>query len=123
MGTTAAKHACTTRGSTKAAVQVIGALECAKLGSCRQDERRHTACGLPERCEILCGADNAGLKHAGTFVRRHPAQSKGDGSCLGGHAMEGCPVSAAVALPMPGGGLARGYDEPGGLFLRQTQPC
>ena len=55
------------------------------------------------------------------LVRLHLVLSRSDGSCLGGHAMEGCPIFAAEALilPVPGPALARGSGEPTGLFLRQ----
>lgn len=120
---TALKDACTARGITKAAIQVIGALECAKLGYYLQDERRYIDYALPEHCEILCGAGNVSLKDGQAFVHLHLSLSKSDGSCLGGHAMEGCPVFAAeaVLLPVPGAELARGFDEATGLFLWQVQ--
>ena len=120
----ALKDACQARGITKAAVQVIGALERARLGYYLQDERRYISYDLPEHCEILCGAGNVSLKDAEAFVHLHLTLSKADGSCLGGHAMEGCPLFAAEALllPVPGDGLARGFDEPTGLFLWQVQP-
>lgn len=119
----ALKAACATRGITKAAVQVIGALEWAKLGYYLQDERRYISYELPEHCEILCGAGNVSLKDGEIFVHLHLSLSKSDGSCLGGHALEGCPVFAAEALllPVPGADLARGFDEATGLFLWQNQ--
>lgn len=121
---TALKDACHARGITKAAVQVIGALEQATLGYYRQDERRYISYGLPEHCEILMGAGNVSLKDGSAFVHLHLTLSKADGSTLGGHAMEGCPVFAAEALllPVPGADLTRGFDEPTGLFLWQVQP-
>lgn len=120
----ALKNACTARGITKASVQVIGALECAKLGYYLQNERRYISYELPEHCEILCGAGNVSMKDGEAFVHLHLTLSKADGSCLGGHAMEGCPIFAAEALllPVPGPELTRGFDEPTGLFLWQTQP-
>ncbi|MBU1229085.1 MAG: DUF296 domain-containing protein [Proteobacteria bacterium] len=119
----ALKEACATRGITKAAVQVIGALECARLGYYLQDERRYESYELPGHCEVLCGAGNVSLKDGEVFVHLHLTLSKPDGSCLGGHALEGCPVFAAEAflLPVPGADLARGFDEATGLFLWQVQ--
>jgi predicted DNA-binding protein with PD1-like motif len=115
--------ACQARGITKAAVQVIGALERATLGYYLQDERRYISYDLPEHCEVLCGAGNVSLKDGEAFVHLHLTLSKSDGSCLGGHAMEGCPIFAAEALllPLPGADLVRGFDEPTGLFLWQVQ--
>lgn len=115
--------ACATRGITKGAIQVIGALERATLGYYLQDERRYVSFDLPEHCEVLCGAGNVSLKDGGTFVHLHLTLSRSDGSCLGGHALEGCPIFAAEAfiLPVPGADLARGFDEPTGLFLWQVQ--
>ena len=120
----ALRDACATRGITKAAVQVIGALEHARLGYYLQDERRYVSYGLPEHCEILCGAGNVSLKDGAAFVHLHLTLSRSDGSCLGGHAMAGCPVFAAEALllPVPGADLARGFDEATGLQLWQVQP-
>ena len=119
----ALKDACVVRGVQKAHVQVIGALECAKLGYYMQDERRYVSYALDEHCEILCGAGNVSLKDAEPFVHLHLTLSRADGSCLGGHALEGCPVFAAEAfiLPVPGAPLTRGLDEPTGLFLWQGQ--
>jgi predicted DNA-binding protein with PD1-like motif len=120
---TALRDACATRGITKAAIQVIGALERAKMGYYLQDERRYISYELPEHCEILCGAGNVSLKDGEAFVHLHLTLSKADGSCLGGHAMEGCPIFAAEAFiqPVPGPDLARGFDEATGLFLWQVQ--
>ncbi len=120
----ALRSACDARGITKAAVQVIGALTCARLGYYLQDERRYVSYELPEHCEILMGAGNVSLKDAEAFVHLHLTLSRSDGSTLGGHAMEGCPIFAAEALllPVPGPDLTRGFDEPTGLFLWQVQP-
>lgn len=117
----ALKTACVERGVTKAHLQVIGALECAKLGYYMQDERRYVSYGLDEHCEILCGAGNVSLKDGEAFVHLHLTLSRADGSCLGGHALEGCPIFAAEAFvqPVPGPALARGFDEPTGLYLWQ----
>ena len=118
----ALKAACVERGVTKAQVQVIGALERACLGYYLQDERRYISYELAEHCEILCGVGNVSLKDGEAFVHLHLTLSRSDGSCLGGHAMEGCPVFAAEAflLTVPGPPLVRGYDEPTGLFLWQS---
>lgn len=120
----ALKDACATRGIAKASVQVIGALERATLGYYLQDERRYVSYELAEHCEVLCGAGNVSLKDGECFVHLHLALSRPDGSCLGGHALEGCPIFAAEALilPVPGAELSRGFDEATGLQLWQVQP-
>lgn len=116
--------ACTRRGITKAAIQVIGALERATLGYYLQDERRYVSYELPEHCEVLAGVGNVSLKDGECFVHLHLTLSRADGTCLGGHAMAGCPVFAAEALllPVPGPELSRGFDQPTGLFLWQVDP-
>lgn len=115
----AVKAACDERGITKAQVQLIGALERASLSYYLQDERKYVGYELPEHCEILCGAGNVSLKDGESFVHLHLTLSRADGSCLGGHAMPGCPIFAAEACIMPVGGepLERGFDEATGLFL------
>lgn len=115
----AIKAACDARGITKAHVQLIGALERASLSYYLQDERKYVSYELPEHCEILCGAGNVSLKDGESFVHLHLTLSRSDGSCMGGHAMPGCPIFATEAfiLPVAGPELVREFDEATGLFL------
>ncbi|MCA1945524.1 MAG: DNA-binding protein [Desulfovibrio sp.] len=104
---------------TRGSVQVIGALEKAMLGFYLQHEQRYISHAVDEHVEILMGAGNVSLKDGEPFIHLHLTLSRHDGSCLGGHAMAGCPIFAAEAciLRLEGKPLVRGLDEATGLYL------
>ena len=72
-----------------ATLQVIGGLEEAVLGYYDPvaAEYRKASTG---HVEISSGLGNVSLRDGKPFIHLHLVVSKADGSCVGGHAMEGC---------------------------------
>ncbi|AGW15078.1 PPC domain-containing DNA-binding protein [Megalodesulfovibrio gigas] len=110
---------CKEHNITRGSVQVIGALEKAMLGFYLQDEQRYINHAVDENVEILIGVGNVSIKDGEPFIHLHLTLSRHDGSCLGGHAVAGCPIFAAEAciLQLEGDPLVRGLDEATGLYL------
>ena len=111
--------ACAEASIRRGAVQVIGALRRAVTGYYHQDAKRYDRHLLDEPLEILAGLGNVSLKDNAPFVHLHLTLGRADGSCLGGHAMEGCVIFAAEALitPVAGEPLTRVLDKATGLPL------
>ena len=76
-------------GIQAATLQVIGGLEEAALGYLDPDagEYRTTRTG---HVEIAAGLGNVSIRDGGPFIHLHLVVSDADGTCRGGHAMEGC---------------------------------
>jgi uncharacterized protein len=76
-------------GLEAATIQVIGALEQARLGFFDQERGEY----LPIEAghvEISAGLGNVSIRDGQPFVHLHLVVSGRDGGSLGGHAMEGC---------------------------------
>jgi predicted DNA-binding protein with PD1-like motif len=112
---------CAEQGVRRGGVQVIGALERARLAYYRQREQRYVERTFDRHLEILAGLGNVSLKDGEPFVHLHLTLGDEDFGCLGGHALPGCVVFAAEALilPLEGPALVRAPDKPTGLPLWQ----
>jgi len=110
---------CARENVTRGMVSLIGALECAQIGYYHQDTHEYAGMTVNEHVEILSGQGNVSLKDGKPFVHLHLVLGRSDGSCLGGHAAEGCRIFAceAVILVLDGPELVREPDEPTGLAL------
>ncbi|THB65724.1 MAG: DNA-binding protein [Desulfovibrio sp.] len=110
---------CVENSIERGTVELIGALRKAVTGFYLQDEQRYQAHVFDEPLEILSGLGNVSLKDGAPFVHLHLTLGRGNGECLGGHAMEGCVIFAAEACitPIDGPALVRELDEVTGLPL------
>jgi predicted DNA-binding protein with PD1-like motif len=110
---------CRENGVTRGSVQVIGAMEQARLGYYHQDARKYETHAIDKHVEILSGIGNVSLLDGEVFVHLHLTLSDDACQCMGGHAMEGNIIFAAEAIvtEIPGNALNRVYDEPTGLKL------
>ncbi|ADU62916.1 MAG: DNA-binding protein [Pseudodesulfovibrio sp.] len=110
---------CRENGITRGSIQVIGAMEQARLGYYHQDARKYETHAIDHHVEILAGIGNVSLLDGETFVHLHLTLSDAACQCLGGHAMEGNIIFAAEAIitEIPGEALNRVFDEPTGLKL------
>jgi predicted DNA-binding protein with PD1-like motif len=110
---------CAEHGIERGVVQVIGALQKAKLGYYIQAEQRYVSHEVNEAVEILTGVGNVSLKDGKPFVHLHLTLSREDYSCLGGHTMPGCVIFAAEAsiIALDGPSLIRELDTATGLPL------
>jgi predicted DNA-binding protein with PD1-like motif len=70
-------------------VQVIGALERATVGYWDPEAKRYrtTTTG---HVEICAGLGNVSIRDGRPWIHLHLALSGPDGTCVGGHALEGC---------------------------------
>lgn len=70
-------------------LQVIGALRRATVGyyNPAANEYRPISTG---HVEIASGLGNVSIRDGKPFIHLHLVLSEADGSCIGGHAMEGC---------------------------------
>ncbi len=110
---------CREHGVSRGSVQLIGALQQARLGYYNQDTQQYHIQDFPQHLEILAGLGNVSLKDGQPFVHLHLTLSNSEFGCVGGHAMEGCILFAAEAIVtrIDGPPLIRGLDEPTGLPL------
>ncbi len=110
---------CRERECTRGSVQLIGALQRARLGFYLQQEQRYLTHDVAANSEILVGLGNISLKDGQPFVHLHLTLGLENGTVLGGHAMTGCIVFAAevVLQPLDGEPLVRELDAPTGLPL------
>ena len=114
----AVEEVCQKNAIQKATLQLIGALQSARLGYYPQDVKQYVCKELNEGVEIL-GTGNVSLKDGKPMVHLHLTLIRKDFSCVGGHAMPGCILFAGelAVLPLAGPALNRVYDEATGLFL------
>jgi predicted DNA-binding protein with PD1-like motif len=110
---------CAEQGIERGVVQLIGAVQKAKLGYYIQAEQRYVFHEVNEAMEILSGMGNVSLKDGKPFVHLHLTLSKQDCSTMGGHAMPGCVIFAAecAIFPIEGAPLVRELDAATGLPL------
>ncbi|MUM78701.1 DUF296 domain-containing protein [Pseudodesulfovibrio sp. F-1] len=110
---------CRENNITRGAVQVIGAMEQARLGYYHQDARTYETHAIDQHVEILAGIGNVSLLDGEAFVHLHLTLGDSTCRCMGGHAMEGNIIFAAEAIitEIPGDTLSRTFDEPTGLKL------
>lgn len=113
------RRAADAQNMTRGTVQVIGALKRAEISFYRQKDQTYVPRTLEHDVEILAGMGNISLKDGETFVHLHLTLGDENGTCTGGHAMEGCIIFAAEAMirEISGPPLHREFDEETGLFL------
>lgn len=116
-------EAATANGIRAGALQVIGALQGARLGFYDQWSRAYRELAFAKPLEIVSGMGNVSLRDGKPFVHLHLALSDEEGKVFGGHAMEGCTVFAAeyIIIPLPGVTPVRGFDETTGLHLWERE--
>lgn len=85
---------CLENGIEFAAVQVIGALQGARLAVFDQQRRTYEDLALPGEWEIAAGHGNISLKGGRPFPHVHLVLSNREGRTVGGHLVEGCTVFA-----------------------------
>jgi hypothetical protein len=77
-------------------VQVIGAVQKAKMGYYSQTEKKYTGCvELDKKLEIASCIGNVSLKDSEIFVHVHIVLADYEGKAFGGHLMPGTTVFAA----------------------------
>ena len=110
---------CGEQGIRKGQIQVIGALQRARLGYYHQDAREYEDHDFNQHCEILAGIGNVSILDGEIMVHLHLTLGREDCSAFGGHAMPGCVIFAAEAYirPVTGPDLVREWDEATGLKL------
>ncbi|MCB4791011.1 MAG: DNA-binding protein [Elusimicrobia bacterium] len=111
---------CKEHGIKIGAVQVIGAVQKAKMGYYSQSEKKYTGCvELDKKLEIASCIGNVSLKDEKVFVHAHIVLADYDGKAFGGHLMPGTIVFAAEFFiqEMEGEALKRVPDPSTGLPL------
>lgn len=110
-------------GIQAGAIQVMGALQRAKVGFYDQWHKTYREIPFARPMEIVSGTGNISLLDGNPFVHLHLSLSDEEGKVFGGHAMEGCTVFAAeyVIMPLPGAAPVRGFDETTGLHLWERE--
>lgn len=100
-------------GMEAATVQVLGALEAARVGYFDQDRKEYVA-HEAQKVEIASGVGNVSIRDGEPWIHLHLVLSGPDGACLGGHAMEGCRSYAVEAhLRALGGPAPVRVEDPG----------
>ena len=110
-------------GIQAGAIQVMGALQRAKVGFYDQWSKTYREIPFAKPLEIVSGTGNISLRDGKPFVHLHLSLSDEEGKVFGGHAMEGCTVFAVeyVIMPLPAGAPVRVFDETTGLFLWERE--
>jgi predicted DNA-binding protein with PD1-like motif len=102
-------------------INLIGALRSATLQYYIQDEKRFHTNKFEEPLEIVAGIGNIATLNGELVVHCHLVLARKDGSCLGGHLVEGSKVFAAEVhireLYPP---VERHFDPVTGLNLQQV---
>lgn len=113
----------TKNGIRAGALQVIGALERAKLGFYDQWHKSYRELPFDRHLEIVSGLGNISLRDGTPLVHLHLSLSDDEGKVWGGHGMEGCTVFAAefFITPLPGIEPVRTFDETTGLHLWERE--
>lgn len=106
-------------GVRAGAVQVVGALQKAKLGFYDQWRKAYRELPFERPMEIVSGMGNVSLRDGKPFIHLHLALSDDEGKVFGGHALGGCTIFAAEfsIMPLPGEAPVRVFDETTGLYL------
>ncbi|GLI38528.1 DNA-binding protein [Geobacter hydrogenophilus] len=110
-------------GIRAGAIQVVGALQRAKLGFYDQWSKTYREIPFAKPLEIVSGMGNISLRDGKPFVHLHLSLSDEEGKVFGGHALEGCTIFAAeyAIMPLPGSAPVRTFDETTGLFLWERE--
>ena len=110
---------CSGHGLQAATVRAIGALEKARLGHYDQQRGRYVELEFDGPLEIAWLGGNLSLKAARPFLHLHAVCGRPDGSCVGGHVLEGCRVFACEfeIIKLAGAPPRRAPDGPTGLEL------
>lgn len=99
-------------------IMLLGGLRKTSLAYYDQNEKVFRKISCDEPVEIVSCYGNISMKDGEPHVHLHLIGSKGDGSCIGGHVIEGCEVFAAEFFIFEfSGKVERKYDERTGLYL------
>jgi uncharacterized protein len=107
------------RSISKAAFNVIGAVDRAVVGFYDTKARQYRNTAFDEALEIVACMGNVSIKDGEIFVHAHITLSTQDCRCVGGHLMPETPIFAAelFAHPLAGEPKVRVMDDPTGLAL------
>jgi predicted DNA-binding protein with PD1-like motif len=83
-------------GFEAATLQVIGAVEEATVGYYDPERKEYVPISTGH-AEITAGLGNVSIRDGEPFIHLHLTLGRRDGSCVGGHAMEGCRAYIAEA--------------------------
>jgi predicted DNA-binding protein with PD1-like motif len=102
-------------------VEVIGAVERARLGYYHQVSKEYRTLALNEPLEIASFQGNISVRDDGPFVHAHITLANERGMTFGGHLLSGSVVFAAefIIETFTGPSFVRTFDEDTGLHLWQ----
>jgi predicted DNA-binding protein with PD1-like motif len=104
-------------GLQAATLQVIGGLDAATLGYYDLERQEYLTVSTGH-VEIAAGLGNVSLRDGKPFIHLHLVVSEADGTCRGGHAMEGCRAFVVEAYFRALRGPAPEREEVPGLSLK-----
>lgn len=105
-------------------VEVIGAVERAKLGYYHQGTKEYRNLTLNDPLEIVNFQGNVSVRDKAPYVHGHLTLANERGTTFGGHLLAGTIVFAAefIIETFDGPAFVRQYDEETGLHLWQNVP-
>lgn len=100
-------------------IQVIGAVECAKIGYYEQSKEEYVYQDFDQHLEIVNCIGNISIMDGKPMVHAHISLADEKGNSYGGHLAEGTIIFASEAYiqELKGEKLVRTYDESTGLSL------
>ncbi len=114
-----AKH----QGLKAGFIQVLGALQRARLSFYDQQKRAYLELDFDAPHEIVSGTGNISVRDDTPYVHLHLGIADSSGRVVGGHCLEGCTVFAVeyVIIPFVGMAPRRTYDATTGLYLWEKE--
>ena len=102
-------------------IEVIGAVERARLGYYHQEAKEYRNLALNEPLEIASFQGNVSVRDGAPFVHGHLTLANERGMTFGGHLLSGSVVFAAefIIETFTGSSFVRRFDEDTGLHLWQ----
>lgn len=99
-------------------IQVLGALQRARLSFYDQQKRAYLELSFDSPHEIVSGTGNISVRDDNPYVHLHLGIADSSGRVVGGHCLEGCSVFAVeyVIIPFVGITPRRVYDPTTGLY-------
>jgi len=100
-------------------IKILGGLRKTSLAYYDQEKKEFLKIESDEPVEIVSCYGNITKKDGKPHIHLHLIASRSDGSCIGGHLIEGCEVFAAefFIFEFLGASVERKYDELTGLYL------
>jgi len=107
------------KGIELAIIKILGGLKKITLGYYNQEKKEFVKIEDNAGVEIVSCYGNVTRKDGKPHVHLHLIASKSDGTCIGGHVLEGCEVFAVefFLFELFGDLVERKYDELTGLYL------